>query len=180
MKRLCSYLIIAGVVLSAFPACKKLHQLTQFYMDYDASYTYSAGVPLNLPLTLNTPDVTTNAEEQFAINDTRKDLIESILLKQLTLHITSPSTATFSFLKSVEVYISADNLPEVRIAHKENIPDNAGTQLEMDLEEVELRDYVKADAFNLKIVSTTDQLITSDVSVNIYSKFFVDAKILGL
>ncbi len=180
MKRLFSFLFVAAVVLSLFSSCKKLHELTQFYMDYDASYTYSAGVPLHLPLTLSTPDVTTNAEQEFAINDTRKDLIESILLKQLSLQITSPSNATFSFLKAVDVYISADNLPEVRVAHKDNIPDNIGAQLDLDIDNVELQEYVKADAFKLKVVSTTDQLITTDVSVNIYSNFFVDAKILGL
>jgi hypothetical protein len=160
--------------------CKQLHKFTQFYMDYNASYTYSAGLPINLPVTLNTPDVTTNAEQQFAINDTRKDLIESILVKQLTLSITSPSGQTFAFLKSVEVYIAASGLPEVRVAHKENIPDNIGAQFDLDLDDVELEEYIKADTFKLRVVSTTDQITTSNIEVNIYSKFFVDAKILGL
>lgn len=164
----------------ALTGCKQLDKLTQFYMDYDASYTYSAGLPVNLPVTLNTPDVTTNAEQQFEVNDTRKDLIESIKLKQLTLTITSPGGQTFAFLKSVDVYISANGLPEVRVARKENIADNVGAQFDLDLDDVELEEYVKADAFKLKVSSTTDQITTSNTEVNIYSKFFVDAKILGL
>lgn len=174
------YFIAFALSILAFAACKQLDKLTQFYMDYNASYSYSAGLPVNLPVTFQTPDVTTNAEQQFEVNDTRKDLIESITLKQLTLSVTSPTGQTFAFLKSVEVYISATGLSEVRVAHKQNIPDNVGAQFDLDLDNAELKEYIKADSFKLRVMSTTDQITTGDIDVNIYSKFFVDAKILGL
>lgn len=168
------------LLLFGAPSCDKLHKLTQFYMDYGSDYTYSAGIPVNLPVQLYSPDVTTNADQEFAINDTRKDLIESIKLKELKLTITSPAGKTFSFLKDIHVYISSPGLPEVEVANKLNIDDNVGGELQLDLFDVELKDYIKADTFKLKVSSTTDQLLTGDVNVHIYSNFFVDAKILGL
>ncbi len=176
--RLFVYLSVIAVFV--LPGCKALNKLTQFNIDYHTSFTYPANLPINLPGNTNTPDITTNADQQFAIKDTRKDLIQSIKLKQLTLTITDPSTQTFSFLKSVDVYISAPGLPETQVAHKDNIPANVGNTLDLDLFDVELRDYIKADNFNLRITSVTDEIITHAVTVDIYTKFFVDAKILGI
>ena len=173
-------LVIAAVLLTA-TGCKAIDKLTKFDVDYNSSLVYTAsGLPINLPVTINSPDVTTNAEEEFAINDTRKDLIESIKLTQATLTITSPQGETFSFLKDIDVYLVADGLPEVLIAHKNSIPNTVGAQIDLDLENVELKEYIKKDAFRLKVTSTTDEAIVSDVNVDVYTKFFVDAKILGI
>lgn len=148
-------------------------------MDYDSDYTYSAGIPVNLPITLNSPDVTTNSEQEFAINDTRKDLIESIKAKDVKLSITAPAGKTFSFLKDVRIYILADGLPETEVAEKLNIDNSVGGELPLIVFDVELKDYIKADKFKLKVVSTTDEVLTGNVQVHIYTNFFVDAKILG-
>ncbi|MFN8287190.1 MAG: hypothetical protein U0V74_10575 [Chitinophagales bacterium] len=167
-------------LLIVLSGCDKLHKLTQFNMDYESDYSYSAGLPINIPVQIFSPDVVTNSDQEFAINDTRKDLIESIKLQQLKLTITSPSGKTFSFLKDVRVYISADGLPETEVANKLNIDNTVGGEVELTVFDVELKEYIKADKFKLKVASTTDELITSNVNVHIYSNFFVDAKILGL
>lgn len=163
-----------------FCGCSKLDKLTQFNMDYESDYTYSAGLPLNIPVQIFSPDVTTNSDQEFAINDTRKDLIESIKLTQLKLVITSPSGETFSFLKEVHVFIAADGLPETEVANKLNIDNTVGSELELTVFDTELQEYIKADKFKLKVTSVTDELLTSNVNVHIYSNFFVDAKILGI
>lgn len=174
------HVIIAAVLITA-TGCKAIDKLTQFDVDYNSSLTYSAsGLLINVPLEIVSPPVTTNAEEEFAVNDTRKDLIESIKLTQATLTITSPQGETFSFLKDIDVYLVADGLPEVLVAHKNDIPNTVGAQISLDLESVELKEYIKKEAFRLKVTSTTDETIVSDVQVDIYTKFFVDAKILGI
>lgn len=180
MKKKLAYLAAIVVALS-FTGCKAIDKLTQFNVDYNSSLVYSAtGLPLNLPITLNSPDVTTNSEEEFAVNDTRKDLIESIKLTQATLTITSPQGETFSFLKDIDVYLVADGLPEVLVAHKDNIPNTVGASFDLDIDNQELKEYIKKDAFSLKVTSTMDETVVSDVHVDVYTKFFVDAKILGI
>lgn len=173
-------LTIATWLLLGITGCKQIDKLTQFNMDYESDITYSAGIPVNLPFNIATPDVATNSESEFAINDIRKDLIESIRLTQARLTITSPSGKTFSFLKDVRVYISAPNLPEVEIANKLNIDNSIGGEIQLDITDTELQEYIKAEKFNLRVASTTDEIISSQVNVHVYSNFFVDAKILGI
>lgn len=168
------------VLLVCITGCKKLDKLTQFNMDYDRDIVYSAGLPVNLPFNISSPDMFTNSEQEFAINDTRKDLIESIKLTDLKLTITSPAGKTFSFLKDVRIYISAPSLPEVEIANKLNIDNSVGDELKPTIFDAELQDYIKADKFMLRVAGTTDEILTTQVNVHVYSNFFVDAKILGL
>jgi len=149
-------------------------------MDYESDITYAAGLPVNLPVNISTPDMPTNSEQEFSINDTRKDLIESIKLTQLKLTITSPVGETFSFLKDVRVYIASPGLPEVEVANKLNIDNAVAGELQLSVFDVELQSYIKADKFSLRVASTTDEILTSQVNVHVYSNFFVDAKILGL
>ena len=163
-----------------FTGCDKLHKLTQFNMNYESDISYSAGLPINLPVNISTPDMATNSAQEFSINDTRKDLIESIKLTELKLTITSPSGKTFSFLKEVHLFISSPGLPEVEVANKLNIDNSVGGELVLTVFDTELREYIKADKFSLRAASTTDELLTSQINVHVYSNFFVDAKILGL
>lgn len=173
-------LVSIAFVIFLVQSCKTLDKFTRFNMDYNTSYTYTSGLPINLPVNLSTPDVQTNSESTFAINDTRKDLIESILLKELNLTITAPAGKTFSFLKDVRIYISAEGMAEVEIARLLNIDNTVGGELSLDVFSIELKEYIKAPSFKLRAVSTTDELLTGDVSVNIYSRFFVDAEIAGV
>lgn len=173
-------ILLSLIILSALGSCKKLDKLTQFNVDYESDITYSAGLPVNLPVNISTPDMATNSEEEFAVNDTRKDLIESIKLTQLKLNITSPNGHTFSFLKEVRIYISSPGLAEIEVARKLNIDDTVGSELLLDILDAELREYIKADKFVLRVTGTTDQILTSNVTARVYSNFFVDAKILGI
>ena len=76
------------------------------------------------------------------------------------------------------MYISADGLDEVKIAGKVNVPADVAV-LDLDITGVDLKEYIKADKFSLRLNTVTDELLTSDHHIDIHSEFFVDAKILG-
>ncbi|MCF8254667.1 MAG: hypothetical protein K9I36_08920 [Bacteroidia bacterium] len=160
-------------------ACKKVDKLTKFNLNYEENVTIPSSTGINLPFNILSPDITTNSESSFSVNNTRKDLIESIKLTKLDLEIISPSNGNFNFLKSVDIYISADGLAETKIAYKENIPNNVGSKLSLDLTDTDLKEYIKKDKFSLKLVSVTDEFIATDYKIKISTSFFVDAKILG-
>ena len=63
-------LLVIGV------GCKKIDRLTQFHMTYNESIIIQSSTGTQLPFTVFTPDIQSNAESTFAVNDTRKDLIE--------------------------------------------------------------------------------------------------------
>ncbi|WP_258103433.1 hypothetical protein [Marinoscillum sp. MHG1-6] len=171
--------LLLVIVLVIFTGCDKIAKLTQFEMEYDETVIIPSSTGINLPFNLFTPDVQSNSESTFAVNDTRKDLIEEIQLTQLDLTLTSPSNGDFGFLKSIEIFISADGLSEVKIAWKENIPSTIDKYMELETTPSDLQEFIKKDNFSLRVNTVTDELITSDHHIDVHSIFFVDAKILG-
>lgn len=167
------------IALISLASCKTLDKLTMFDLKYDASFTIPKNAIVDMPIDLNSPEVATNTEEEFAIHNTRKDLIESIKLKSLMLEIETPRY-NFSFLKSVELFLKADGLPEIKIAERMLIPDDVGNQLQLDVTDAELSEYLKKDKISMRVKTVTDEQLTEDLRVRIYSVFRVDAKILGL
>lgn len=160
-------------------ACKKVDKLTQFIIEMKSEATIPSSIGVNVPLDVNSPDVETNSESTFEVNDTRKDKIEQIILQKLHLTISSPTGQDFSFLKSISIYISADGLDEVQIAYKDPVPTSVTDVLEMDVTSADLQAYVKKDQFDLRLNTITDEVITQNYTIEIYQQYFVDAVVLG-
>ncbi|MGJ8715060.1 MAG: hypothetical protein ACSHXG_08160 [Maribacter stanieri] len=167
-------------LLVLFTACDKIDELTKFDMEYSQRATIPSSTGINLPFDVFTPEMETNSESTFAVNDTRKDLIEEIKLTDLELVMISPEEADFSFLNSIEVYISADGLEEILIANLDEVPEDAGNVITLDTSDTDLKEYIKKDEFSLRLNTITDELMSTDHELEVNSTFFVDAKILGL
>ena len=175
MRKYISIIVLAVLISN----CSKLDELTKFDMDYDTQVTIPSSAGINLPFDVLTPDTETNSESTFESNDTRKDLIEEIKLTKLQLVITSPSETDFSFLESIEVFISADGLDEIRIASKTEVPETVST-LDLEVSDTDLKEYIKKDNYSLRLNTVTDEAMSQDHEIDVKSTFFVDAKILGL
>lgn len=176
MKRI---LIISLFVIAISTGCDQISKLTQFNLEYDQTILIPSASEIDIPSNIPIPDIESNSESSFSVNNTNKDLIENVTLTQMTMTISTPSDGTFSFLKSITVYISADGLDEIEVASKDNIPNTVGNTLELETSDADLQEYIKKDSFNLKVKTVIDELITSDYSIDMHSVFFVDAKILG-
>lgn len=159
--------------------CKKVDKLTQFNLEYTQEVVVPASTGIQLPFNLFTPDIQTNSASSFAVHDTRKDLVQKISLTSLTLTLTQPDHGDFGFLKSVEIFISADGLPTEKVAWKENIPDDGSKQLTLETSGADLKEYLKKDEFTLKLTTVTDEVLQSDHHIDVHSLFFVNAGIIG-
>jgi hypothetical protein len=173
------YLLIFAI-MAVFGSCDKLDELTKFEMDYTQRVVIPSSTGIDLPFDIYTPEKETNATSEFAVNDTRKDLIEEIVLRNLILNIISPEGEDFSFLESITVYMSAEDLPEIRIAWNEEVSATTGGLLELETSMDDLKEYIKKDSYSLRLKTVTDEFLSSDYEIEILSVFFVDAKILGL
>lgn len=173
------YVFILAVFVT-FIRCDKLDELTKFDIQYSQMATIPSSTGINLPFDVFTPEMETNSASKFAVNDTRKDLIEEIRLTQLEIVIISPENTDFSFLNSIEVYISAEDLEEVQIAFLNEVADNVGDRIVLNTTDLDLKEYIKKDEFSLRLNTVTDELISRDHELEVNSTFFVDAKILGL
>ena len=178
MKRLTGFSLLAVFLLLG--SCKAIKKLGQFYVSYNTQAVFPANLPVNVPLTIASPDIATNSSQVFANNNTNAKLIQNVTLSQLTLNITSPSGQTFSFLKNVSIYLSSDSLPEVEIAYKQDIPANINDTLNLDVTGVDLQAYLKASQIKIRIAGITNRITTSDINANVYAKFFVQANLLAV
>ena len=162
------------IVLSLANGCKKDGLEISFDMDYSTSFTIQSNTGISLPFDFFTPDITTNSEEEFESNDTRKDKIKEILLKKLALKITAPEGRDFDFLKDINLYIRAEGLEESRYAFFENVPDGL-TQLTLNSEGIDLAPYIKEDKFSLRAECVFDQTFNQDIDVTADMLFGVKA-----
>lgn len=163
-----------------FMQCKRLSEFTKFDIEYDETVVIPSTIGINLPFNVFTPPINTENQSEFEVNDTRKDLIEEITLTTLELSITSPENGDFRFLRSIEIYLAADSLDEILVAWNNDVPSDIGQFLELETSTDDLQEYIKKDAFNLRVKTKTDQIIESDHEILTHSVFFVDARILGL
>ena len=174
--------LLAFVAVSVIlTSCKLIDKLTQFNVPYTSNFIIPASPIPGLLGDIFTPDISTNSEQVFSNNNTNSGLLEQVLLKTLKLTITSPSGKKFDFLKSADVYLSADGLAEIKVASIDNIDDaTVGSSINMVTSNEDLKEYLKKSKFKIRVVTTTDKIVTEDVSVKIDASFFVDAKILGV
>lgn len=169
------YLLLLLLPLFFF-SCKK--KLTEFYVDYTSDCVISSTFSVATYFSIITPEMETNSEYNFENNNTKKKYIKSIYLKDLVLTIKSPNGQTFSFLNEVEVYLSAPGLSEISVAKKSNISNSIGNTLALDLENVDLQEYIKSDKFSLRLRTKTDETIAQDVDISIYTNFLVGARLI--
>ena len=109
-------ILLFSIILLTYSSCKEIDKLTHFYMDYTSNITVESTFFIDIPFDIWTPDIPTNSEETFQNNNTRTDLIEEITLTEMKMNITSPASQSFDFLKSIEIYISAEGIEEKRIS----------------------------------------------------------------
>ncbi|MEJ8842466.1 hypothetical protein WG954_08725 [Lacibacter sp. H375] len=160
------------VILSS---CKKLG--VNFGINHQANFRVEAASPLNLPFEVGTPDVTTNSSQQFENNNTAANLIKEIKLEELKLTITNPSNKTFSFLKSIQIFISTSSSDEVELASLDNIVSTAQT-ISLNCTTQNLDKYVKASSYKLRTKVVTKETLTQAVDIRTDIKFKVKASIL--
>ena len=170
-----------ALFMAILPSCKEVDKLTQFDLPVNQQFTLPGSLPVMNGFSFSTPDVETNYMSYFEMFNINTELVESICIKSATFKINKPQTADFSFLKSVEVYISADGLEPVLMASKKDVNTNVGNSLNLDVDsKVNLKDYVTKNNIKLNVKVTTVKATTEEYVVDTKLIFGVDAKVMGL
>lgn len=154
--------------------CEEIADLLTFEVNDRTNIRIESGLPITTPLSLPTPSVTSNSRQEFENHNTKAELVRDVRLKQLKLTITQPSGKTFSFLKTIRIFISADQQGEVELAALENISTTSGV-LELVPTTEKLDAFVKAPSYGLRTQITTDETLAEDVEVQVDVRFQVTA-----
>lgn len=155
-------------------SCNVVDQLLTFTISNQTSFTISSGFPLNVASEVLTPDVTTNSSAEFQNNNTKADLIKDVRLRELKLAITNPADKTFSFLKSIHLYISTDANDEIELAYLDNINSTTNV-LDLTVTAEKLDKYIKAPSYKIRTKAVIKETLTKDITVKADMKFKVTA-----
>ena len=165
-------------------SCKKVDELTHFNKSFDFTETLPPFPIINEePLAIPFP-VETNSAETFDEYNTSPDLIEEVKLTEASLQILTPMGANFSFLKSVSFYLDDDDangdFEKVLIATKENISNDIGATIDLEIVDQDLSDFIVKEDVIIWIEIATDEVVTEELELKIFTNFFIDAEILGI
>jgi hypothetical protein len=168
-----TYALITLLIL-VLVSCNVVDQLLTFTVSNQTSFTITSGFPFNTASEIITPDVTTNSSAEFQNNNTKSDLVKDVKLKELKLSITDPTDKTFSFLKSIHLYISTDANDEIELAYLDNI-NSTSNILNLTLTEEKLDKYIKASSYKIRTKAVIKETLTKDITVKADMKFRVTA-----
>ncbi|RKS14903.1 hypothetical protein [Flavobacterium sp. 120] len=168
--------IYASIVTVALliTSCNVVDDLLTFTIDNQTSFKIESGFPLNLATEVITPDVTTNSSSTFENNNTNADLVKDVKLSELKLTITDPTDKTFSFLKSIHLYISTDANDEIELAYLDEINSTSKT-INLICTKQKLDKYIKASSYKIRTKAVIKESLTKDITVKSDMKFKVTA-----
>jgi hypothetical protein len=149
-------------------------QLLTFTISNQTSFTIASGFPLNTASEIITPDVTTNSSAEFQNNNTNANLVKDARLKELKVTITNPTDKTFSFLRSIHLYISTDSTDEIELAYLDDINSTTNV-LNLTLTDAKLDKYIKASSYKIRTKAVIKETLTKDITVKADMKFRVTA-----
>jgi hypothetical protein len=133
---------------------------------------------LNVPLTFYSPGIKTSSGHSFENNNTKAQLVKEIKLDKLELTIPDPTGMTFSFLKSINIYISGNGLPELLLASQDNVSPDAGKTLTLKTTNEKLDSYIKMSSYSLRYEVVTDETFPEDITIKAEPVYTVTAKSL--
>lgn len=169
-KKITILVVLALFILS----CSEVDKLLTFTISDQTTFKINSGILFDSPFEVATPDVTTNSTSEFKNNNTNVDLVKDVKLQELKLSITSPADKTFSFIKSVHMYISTTADDEIELAFQDNINSTANT-LNLTCTSQKLDKYIKASSYKIRAKVITKETVTKDIEIKAEMKFKVTA-----
>jgi LysM repeat protein len=170
-----SKLIAVTLLFSVFlTSCDAVDDLLSFNISNSTSIKIPSTSPINLPSEIITPEVTTNSSAEFENNKTKANLVKDVKIRSLKLSISDPSDKTFTFLKSIHIYISTTDSDEIELAYMDNISATTN-MIDLTCTDARLDKYIKADKYKIRTKVTLKETLTKDVTVKADMKFRVTA-----
>lgn len=145
-------------------SCDEVDKLLTFNISDEATFKINSGLPFDTPFEVATPDITTNSSAEFQNNNTNSDYVKDVTLNHLRLNIINPADKTFSFVKSVHIYISTDGTDEIELAYQDNINTTENT-LNLTCTTQKLDKYIKASSYKIRTTAITRETLTQEVTI---------------
>lgn len=164
------------IFLSVFTfSCKQIEDLLSFEIKDSTEFTIPSFSVVSSPINIPVPPVESSSSQTFENSNTNASLVKDVILKELSLEIIDPQTKSFSFLQSIEIYIAAEDVAEVLLASKYDIPENVGNTLILETSGERLDEFIKKGRYTLRTVVQVKEVPGEDVTVKAEMVFKVTA-----
>lgn len=148
----------AIVATATLASCSTVSSILQNTFPYNATVLVMAGSPADT--TLSAVSAAQSVTQLTGAGANVKD----IRVSNATISVGSSSS--IGLFKSVKVYLSNNGADEVLVASRENIPDNVGSSVQLDVNTSQTLDRImKSGSVQQRMVYVLKQSPTSDMSV---------------
>lgn len=173
MKKIIPFIFVFSFLLS----CEK--GSVTFYIEEEEIITVESSFPVSLPYSISIGTISNTSSVEYENNNTAPDLIQEVLLDNITLSIITHSGEDFSFLESMNVYIKkTDATDKILLAYIDNIDPNA-TSIELTpVENINLVPILQQDSYILDTEVEIKEYSLHDIDINLFVKFKITAGVL--
>ena len=148
----------AIVATATLASCSTVSSILQNTFPYNATVLVTSGSPANTTLSSVSAAQSINQLTGSGAN------VKDIRVSNATLSVNS--NASVGLFKSVKVYLSNNGSNEILVASREDIPDNVGNSLALDIKtNSTLDNMMKSGSVQQRLVYELKQSPTSDISV---------------
>lgn len=177
----------------AFYSCEdivdELDKFTEFELAFTEEFTYPAAPLFADSIRFDGPPTSTNSDSTFKTNNTQRELVEKVEVKNLDLVITAPDSGNFQFMDYIRVFIMADlngdgfitdETERIEVANKLVIPSTIGKELILDPIPGDFKLFVFSEEISLSLQYGTNKPTTFPLDIDVNVEFTVNAKVLGV
>ncbi|WMJ71977.1 hypothetical protein RCC89_02145 [Cytophagaceae bacterium ABcell3] len=160
-------------------SCRNLREdITTFSIQESSTFEIEPVTGVDVPIVITSIPVETSASESFEQEGVTRDNIEEIRLMSMSLIMLDPPEHTFNFVKSLELTIVADGLPERKLAYHHDVPRDV-TDFDLEITGENLDEYLKKDKFYLNVSTTSRVMFDEKLQIKADMIFNVRAKIFN-
>ena len=148
----------AIVATATLASCSTVSSILQNTFPYNATVLVTSGSPANTTLSSVSAAQSINQLTGSGAN------VKDIRVSNATFSVNS--NASVGLFKSVKVYLSNNGSNEILVASREDIPDNVGNSLALDVKtNSTLDNMMKSGSVQQRLVYVLKKSPTSDISV---------------
>lgn len=148
----------AVVATATLASCSTVSSILQNTFPYNATVLVTSGSPANTTLSAVSAAQSVNQLTGSGAN------VKDIRVSNATISV--GSNASVGIFKSVKVYLSNNGSNEILVASREDIPDNVGNSVALDVNTTKrLDDMMKGGSVQQRLVYVLKTSPTSDLSV---------------
>ena len=165
---------ITAFLLLFIVSCSVVDRLLTFTISDESTFEINRGLLSGTTFEVTVPDITTNSSVKFQNNNTRIDLVKDVRLEELKLSLINSDGKTFSFIKSLHIYISTNETDEIELAFQDNSSSNTNT-LNLICTSQKLDKYIKAPRYKIRTSITLRETLIQVATIKTDIKFKITA-----